>query len=166
MMGDRAIDVYLNDHLAGATLGSDLAEQIRARHEGDPLGAVMAPLAHEIEEDRERLVDLMERMDVKRNPIKQATGWLAEKTSRVKFSGIGSGEPDQSAFMALESLALGVEGKASLWRALTEIQSQYPALIATDLLELIARADRQHELLERERLAVGARALANRESVR
>ena len=27
-MADRAIDVYLNDHLAGATLGSDLAAQI------------------------------------------------------------------------------------------------------------------------------------------
>lgn len=165
-MGDRAMDVYLNDHLAGAMLGSELAEQIRARHEGDPLGAVMTPLAREIEEDRERLVDLMDRMDVRRNPIKQATGWLAEKTSRAKFSGMGSGEPDQSAFMALESLTLGVEGKASLWRALTEVQSQYPALIATDLLELIARADRQHELLERERLAAGAYALANRETVR
>ena len=165
-MGGRAIDVYLNDHLAGAMLGSDLAEQIRARHEGDPLGAVMTPLAREIEEDRERLVDLMHRMDVARNRIKQATGWLAEKMSRVKFSGIGSGEPDQSAFMALESLTLGVEGKASLWRALTEIQSQYSALMATDLPELIARADRQHELLERERLAAGALALANRESVR
>jgi hypothetical protein len=164
-MGDRAMDVYLNDHLAGAMLGSDLAEQIRERHEGDPLGAVMTPLAREIEEDRERLVDLMDRMGVERNPLKQATGWLAEKVSRVKFSGMGSGQPDQSAFMALESLTLGVEGKASLWRALTEVQSQYPGLIATDLLELIARADRQHELLERERLAAGAHALANHESV-
>jgi hypothetical protein len=37
-MADRAMDVYLNDHLAGATLGSNLAEQIRDRHEGTPLG--------------------------------------------------------------------------------------------------------------------------------
>lgn len=112
-MGDRAIDVYLNDHLAGAMLGSDLAEQIRARHEGDPLGAVMTPLAREIEEDRERLVDLMDRMDVARNRIKQATGWLAEKTSRVKFSGMGSGEPDQSALF-FELLAVtGVRVKTA-----------------------------------------------------
>jgi hypothetical protein len=40
-MADRAIDVYLNDHLAGATLGSDLAEQIRERHEGSRLGELM-----------------------------------------------------------------------------------------------------------------------------
>ena len=64
-----------------------------------------------VQEDRERLVDLMDRMHVARNPIKQATGWLVEKTSRVKFSGMGSGEPDQSAFMALESLTLGGGGK-------------------------------------------------------
>jgi hypothetical protein len=162
-MADRAIDVYLNDHLAGAMLGSDLAEQIRQRHEGTPLGELMGSIAPEIEADRERLVDLMDRMDVSRNPIKQATGWLAEKASRLKFSGIASGEPDQSAFMALETLMLGVEGKASLWRALREIRSQYPALLSTDLEDLIARAERQRDALEHERLAAGARALANPE---
>ncbi len=162
-MADRAIDVYLNDHLAGAMLGSDLAEQIRQRHEGTPLGELMSSIAPEIEADREQLVDLMERMDVSRNPIKQATGWLAEKASRLKFSGVASGEPDQSAFMALETLMLGVEGKASLWRSLREIRSQYPALLSTDLEDLIARAERQRDALEHERLAAGARALANSE---
>jgi hypothetical protein len=43
------MDVYLNDHLAGAMLGSDLAEQIRDRHEGTPLGDVMGSIAPEIE---------------------------------------------------------------------------------------------------------------------
>jgi hypothetical protein len=79
----------------------------------------------------------------------------------VKFSGIGSGEPDQSAFMALETLTLGVEGKACMWRALREVQSQYPALESRDLEELIARADKQLNALEHERLALGALALAN-----
>ncbi len=40
-MADKAMDVYLNDHLAGAKLGSDLAKQLRARSEGTPLGDVM-----------------------------------------------------------------------------------------------------------------------------
>jgi len=163
-MGDRAIDVYLNDHLAGATLGSDLAEQIRERHEGSRLGELMNAIAPEIEQDRQLLVDLMERLNTSQNPIKQATGWLAEKASRVKFSGIGSGEPDEGAFMALETLTLGVEGKASLWKALREIQSHYPPLASTNLDELIARADRQHDALEHERLAAGALALANSEN--
>ena len=35
------MEVYLNDHLAGAMLGSDLAEQILERSEGTPFGDVM-----------------------------------------------------------------------------------------------------------------------------
>jgi hypothetical protein len=31
-MADKAMNVYLNDHLAGATLGSNLAEQIQAEN--------------------------------------------------------------------------------------------------------------------------------------
>jgi hypothetical protein len=33
-MAEEAMDVYLNDHLAGVMLGSDLAEQIPSRREG------------------------------------------------------------------------------------------------------------------------------------
>jgi hypothetical protein len=160
-MADRAMDVYLNDHLAGAMLGSDLAEQIRQRHEDSPLGELMGSIAPQIEEDRQVLVDLMERMGTSKNALKQAAGWVAEKTSRVKFSGAGSGEPDHGAFMALEALTLGVEGKSSMWKALKAVQSQYPALVSTNLDELIERAETQHAALERERLAAGVRALRN-----
>jgi hypothetical protein len=75
-MADRGIDVYLNDHLAGAMVGSDLAEQIRQRHEGSRLGEVMRSIAQEIEEDRQELVALMERMNISRNPSsKPQGGW-------------------------------------------------------------------------------------------
>jgi len=33
-MADKAMNVYLNDHLAGTTVGSNLAKQIQARNEG------------------------------------------------------------------------------------------------------------------------------------
>lgn len=61
-MADKAMDVYLNDHLTGAMLGSALAEQLREENEGTPLGEVMASLAPQIEEDRKTLIDLMDRM--------------------------------------------------------------------------------------------------------
>jgi hypothetical protein len=160
-MPDRAMDVYLNDHLAGATFGSDLAKQIQKRHSDTPLGDLMNSLAPEIEEDRQTLVRLMEQLDVSHNPLKKATGWLAEKATLVKFGGAVSGEPDHGAFMALETLTLGVEGKRSLWVALKQVQDQYPSLTATSFDELIARAEAQYASLERERLAVGARALGS-----
>jgi hypothetical protein len=76
----------------------------------------------------------------------------------VKFSGAMSGEPEHGAFLGLDSLTLGVEGKRSLWSALKKVESHYPALQATDLDRLIARADTQHRALEHERLAAGVRA--------
>lgn len=160
-MADRAMDVYLNDHLAGAMAGSDLAERIREQNEGTPLGEVMQTLAAQIEEDRQALVALMEQMGTTRNPAKQAAGWIAEKASQIKFSGLVSGEPDHGTFMALESLTLGVSGKACLWRALKEVENAYPPLASLDLDRLIDRADRQCRELERERKAAGRQALAS-----
>ncbi|HYJ50547.1 MAG TPA: hypothetical protein VEX12_11580, partial [Microbacterium sp.] len=86
-MADKPMDVYLNDHLGGAMLGTELAQQIRDRADGSPLGGVMRRIAAEIEEDRETLTELMDQLGVTRNPVKQVTGWVAEKASKVKFSG-------------------------------------------------------------------------------
>ncbi len=123
-MAERPMDIYLNDHMAGAMLGSELSAQLRDRNEGTPLGELMIPIAAEIEEDRETLSDLMDALEVSRNPIKQAGGWVAEKWSRVKFSGAGTGDAEHGNFMAIESLTLGVTGKRCLWVALDAVQSR------------------------------------------
>jgi hypothetical protein len=156
-VASKAIELYLNDHLGGATLGVNLADQIAELAEGTPLAEIMSSLHAEIEQDRETLVGLMDRMDVTRNPVKQATGWLAETASRLKFSGLSSGEREYGIFMALETMALGVLGKKCLWVALRG--ADHPALGDVDLDALAARASEQHAILERERLAAGKRAL-------
>ena len=38
-MAHKAMNVYLHDHLGGATLGSELADQIHEYAEGTALGA-------------------------------------------------------------------------------------------------------------------------------
>jgi hypothetical protein len=160
-MADKAMDVYLNDHLAGAMLGSDLAEQIRSQNQRTPLGELMGVLAPQIEQDRQTLIALMECLDSSKNPVKQAGAWVTEKATRVKFAGVSSGEPELGRFMALESLALGVLGKLKLWKTLQQVVDRYPEIAAVNLDELIDRARSQHDLLERERLAAGARALGS-----
>jgi hypothetical protein len=79
----------------------------------------------------------------------------------VKLTGLSSGEGDLGLFMALETLSLGVEGKAALWRALREVEDRYAELDAGELDTLIARAAGQREALEAERLTVARQALAN-----
>ena len=160
-MADRAMDTYLNDHLAGAVFGRDLAARLRARSRDTALAGAMEGLAREIEEDRQTLVDLMERMGTTRNPAKQAGTWVAEKASRVKFGSLTAGEPRLGGFMALETLSLGVAGKRALWSALREVADEHPPVRALDLDRLIARADAQRELLERERVRAARAALRN-----
>jgi hypothetical protein len=158
-MSDKAINVYLNDHLGGAMLGSNLAEQIRDQTAGTPLGDVMARVATEIEEDRQTLLDLMEAMDASPNPIKKAAGWAAGKASRAKFSGATSGEPDHGLFMALETLRLGVAGKKCLWIALRQVRGDYEELASVNLEQLLQGATEQESSLEEERVKMAAQAL-------
>lgn len=157
-MADKAMDTYLNDHLAGAMFGSDLAEQIASQIEDAEHASCFRVLAGHIEADRQTLSALMDRLDTTKNPVKQAATWLAEKLSRVKLTGASSGESELGLFMAIETLSLGVEGKASLWRLLKDVSDRYPALNDTELDGLIVRAESQRELLEGERATAGRHA--------
>jgi hypothetical protein len=159
-MAEKAIEIYLNDHLGGATLGSDLARQILEQSQPGPLRDAMANLVPEIEQDRETLLALMDALEVSRNPVKQVAGWLAEKASRVKFSGATSAEPDAGILLALETLRLGVAGKRCLWLALAQSCGGLTSLAGFDFDALAERAAAQERTLEEQRLLTAARVLA------
>ena len=158
-MADRPIDVYLNDHLAGATFGADLARQLEARTEGTDFQPEMSRLAAEIEADLETLTDLMERIGATRSPSKQVTAWVAEKASRLKLAGLTSREDELGTLLSIEALSLGIEGKASLWTTLRELRGRYPELLSSELDDLLQRAQRQRQVLESERIAAARRSL-------
>ena len=158
-MAERALDVYLNDHLAGATMGCEIAEDLRDRNEGTPLGDRMAVLAAEIESDRTTLAELAERLGTTSNPVKKGTAWLAEKAGELKFSGATSGNPDLGNFLELETLSLGVEGKISMWRSLQAIADDHAAMGGMNFDDLIDRGESQRRVLEAERMEAGASVL-------
>jgi hypothetical protein len=151
----------INDHLAGAMLGSNLAQQIRGQHENAPLGELMRALKPQIEEDRQTSIGLMARLGTSKNPVGQVGAWVTEKASRVKFRGLSSGEPELGTFMAVESLALGIQGRLGLWRALQQVADQHAAIASVNLEELIDRAQAQYDALERERLAASRQTLGH-----
>lgn len=158
-MSRAALRVYLNDHLAGATLGCDHARHLEQRYEGHPFGTSMARTADEIAEDRDTLQALIERLDVGRNPAKEAGAWVAEKIGQAKFSVAGPGEDELGTFQALETMALGVAGKLALLHALEAVEGAWPEVAALDLAGLIGRAEQQRATLEAERVDVAARVL-------
>ncbi len=152
MSRDKYLPIYLNDHLAGATAGVDLARRSASSNEGSEFGELMGRLAEEIESDRKALEDIMDDLGVSKDPLKIGAAWLAEKAGRLKLNGHLVKYSDLSRLLEFEGLALGVEGKGALWRSLRHIASVEPRLDTGRLDELIARADRQREELERYRV--------------
>lgn len=147
--------IYLNDHLLGSTVGRDLARRIAGRD--DAYAAELVRVAAEIDEDRERLIALMERLDVGRDRLKTIAGWVGEKAARLKLNGHLLSLSPLSRMEELEMLSLGIEGKASLWRALRA--SGDPRLDPAELDELLERAEGQREHVEALRLRAAAETL-------
>jgi hypothetical protein len=156
----RLIAIYLNDHLAGSTVGLELARRARGANSGTEFEAPLERLATEIAEDRAALLDVMARLGVTRDPLKVWAGWAAEKAGRLKLNGRLTGYSPLSRVVELEGLALGIEGKRALWRALAAVAAEDERLAGVDFAALGRRADRQRRLVERERLRAAAIAFA------
>lgn len=153
---------YLNDHLGGAGTGVELAHQLADDVAGTPAAQVLGPLATEIEQDRDVLRELVEKLGSGRNPIKEAAGWVAEKAHRLAVSETIIRDPDLSTMLTAETLSLGVEGKIELWLALQELVPEYPHLADIGLDALVVRARDQRSRLEVVRLAAARRAFGPR----
>ena len=157
--GGNRLAIYLNDHLAGATGGLELARRVASNNEGTPYGRVLAEVAAEIEEDRDALLDIMARLSVSRDRIKVAGAWGAEKLGRLKLHGSLLSYSPLSRMVEIEGLSLGVEGKHGLWQALKVTHGDDPRLRGVDLDGLIARARSQRRRLERQRRNAASEAL-------
>lgn len=157
--GNDRLAIYLNDHLAGATVGLNLARRAAGSNKETDYGPALEELAGEIEQDRGALLNVMERLEVSEDHLKIALAWGAEKLGRLKLNGELLGYSPLSRLEELEALSLGVEGKLSLWRTLRSTHGEDARLAGIDLDELIARAQSQRRRLERRRLQAAGEAL-------
>lgn len=157
---DRLLAIYLNDHLAGATLGVELARRLRSSNEGDSeFGQPLAEVCAEIEADRETLIRLMGRFQVVRNAVKPALALVAERLGRLKLNGQLRGYSPLSRMLELEVLASGIGGKVQLWNALEERYGE--SIDGFDFHALAERADRQGQRVEDLHLSAARRALGD-----
>jgi hypothetical protein len=154
---ERLLAIYLNDHLAGSTLGVELVRRVSSSNREDPeLGAPLEQLRTEIEEDRAILEQLMDGLGVRRDRVKPAVAWTGEKLGRLKLNGRLSGYSPLSRVLELEGLCIGIAGKLQLWRALGI--SLGPRHGSFDFAELAERATRQRSQVEGLHVKAAARA--------
>ncbi|MEU2062741.1 hypothetical protein [Streptomyces sp. NPDC013455] len=148
----KLLGIYLNDHLAGATAGTERAGHLARSTRGSALGQALGPVAAEIREDRATLLGIMRDLDVPVRRAKVCAGWAAEKAARLKANGRLVRRSPLSTVLELEALRLGVEGKASLWLTLRRLATTDPRLDPGRLDALLDRARRQQDTVEEWRI--------------
>lgn len=144
-MDRKLLGIYLNDHLAGSTIGLELARRARGSNKSSEYGDVLDRIAREIDEDRETLKALMESLEIGHDRLKIGGAWIAEKLGRLKPNGRLLSYSPLSRLVELESLALGISGKLSLWEALREVAAEDARLDPEELRRLADRAERQRK---------------------
>jgi hypothetical protein len=147
-MNEKHLRIYLQDHLAGATAGLELARRTRGANEGTEYGPPLAKIADEIEADRRHLYGIVEELGFGGDRLKIIAAWGLEKVGRLKLNGQLTGYSPLSRLVELEGLLTGITGKKGLWVALLELAPTEPRLDAALLERLRDRAEEQRTKVE------------------
>jgi hypothetical protein len=147
----QALVVYLRDHLSGSEVALRVVHRLCSTHRGTEDEALFRRLFEEFEEDRAVVRTVLALMGASERSIKRAAGFASGSV----LSLTAGGEPgDLSLFRTLEALAIGVQGKRCMWRALQNLRSMPAAIHGTTFAELEAKAVRQWEEIEKRRRAL------------
>src|SRR5574342_879547 len=156
-MAHEHLATYLNDHLAGSTIAIEHLEHLAAANRD--LAPALAELRADVEADRAELQELICRLKIGESGTRKAGAWIAEKAARVKMRLDDKTGPLRR-LESLEAVALGIDGKAALWRALSAAAEGTPSLGGLDYDRLIERAREQRQRVEVLRLQAARSALA------
>jgi hypothetical protein len=159
MADSKYLAIYLNDHLAGAVAGVQLARRAARANRDSAYGERLAELADEINEDRRTLQGLLKRLEIGGDPLKMLAAVGAELFGRLKLNGELLRYSPLSRLEELEILTLGVEGKLALWRTLRATLGDDRRAAELDFDELIKRAESQRRRLGRMRAQAAEEAL-------
>ena len=76
------LGIYLNDHLAGATGGVELARRVAAARREEEAGDALLRFAADVAADRAALLEIMTTLGVPVRAYKVCAGYIAEKAGR------------------------------------------------------------------------------------
>jgi hypothetical protein len=158
-MSRQNLGTYLNDHLAGSTVALELLDHLKDSEIPGGLRSFLTKIQADISKDRAQLEALMSRLDIKESRPRRALAWLSEKATRLKLHLDDRSGGAFRLFESLELVALGIDGKSALWRALATAAKTNAELRGPDYDRLERRALDQRARMEKQRLHAGRAAL-------
>ena len=161
-MANEHLATYLNDHLAGSVVAVELMQSLESSHENTPVATFVRELRGDIEADQKQLQRLMSSLEITESRTRKASAWLTEELTALKLRFDDSEDGNLRLFESFEALSLGIEGKQSLWRALSAAAEISPELRILDYGVLQQRAQEQRDRVESKRIEVARKILAAR----
>jgi crotonobetainyl-CoA:carnitine CoA-transferase CaiB-like acyl-CoA transferase len=158
-MTRAGLKTYLRDHLAGAAAAIALLSGMIRRNSHRPGAVVLRALLDEVRADERTLRLLAESLGAKPPRSKQLLGAVAGRVSRARLNALSRANDAFAMFEGLEMLAIGMLGKRSLWRALSQLASRQPEIERLNLGQLETRALDQFAQVEALRVAMVDEAL-------
>src|SRR5687767_12494247 len=125
-MSAEVLTTYLNDHLAGSVAALELVRHLHETSKGTARERLFATLKTDIEEDQTVLQSLLQQVGGRESKVRRAAAWLGEKLGEAKLRIDDTGTGELELLEALETLALGIQGKLALWRALEAARDRTP----------------------------------------
>src|SRR5437870_5898022 len=160
-MPNANIVVYLNDHLAGSVVALELMDHLKKSHAGTAIKDFLVNLRADVLADRAELEALMGRLKISPNARRKAMAWTTEKLAEIKLRLDDPAGGPLYLLEALEAIAIGIDGKRALWRALAAAGTS--GLPEPDCRRLERRAAEQRDRTETARLEAAKVALRDEE---
>ena len=137
---------YLREHLSGADVAIQTVDRLRSTDTED--GRLFSALFHDFQKEREAVRGLLKRIGASPQSAKR----VASRAAATVLKRTAGGEPGElSLFRTLEALAVGVQGKRCMWRALQTLEPALPASADKSFAAFEADAVRQWEALDQRR---------------
>ena len=155
-----ALITYLREHLSGSDAAYQVVDKLRRTSHGDE--ELFDRLLQEFEEERDVVRGILQALDASSLTVKR----LAAQASAPLLRAASGGAPGElSLFRTLEGLAVGVQGKRCLWRALQALESRLTIPGGRGFSDLEAQAVRQWESIEQRRLTLVTQTFSGRRAM-
>lgn len=132
----RYLKIYLDDHRAGATAGSDLARRVWRKNRSGPWGPELKEIRQLIKAEKETLDSVRAAVGVSGGHGKKALALFSAQAARLKPNGHFLRYSHLARLVELETLMSGIQSKLGLWATLLETSSSFPGLARFDFAAL------------------------------
>ena len=157
----RYLPIYLRDHHAAGSAGARLARRVAENVDPEIVGQPgLSAISEEIAADLRTLEAIMAGEGVEPSRVKDAAAIAAGELGKLKSNGHLRRRSPLSDVIELETLMVGIKGKAALWKSLAEVLPHSEV----DFEALQERAARQLESVSRSRDDAAQRAFRKGEA--